>query len=290
MPEGDTIFRSARTLNRALAGKTVTAFDSVYPALVRVDHDAPVAGRRVEAVTARGKHLLITFSGDLVLHTHMRMNGSWHVYKPGERWRAPRHDMRIRIATATVEAVAFNMPVAEFLTADALRRHEVIQSLGPDLADPSFDREEVRRRMATIPDTELHDGLLNQRVLAGIGNVLKSETLFVARLNPFMRVGQLRDEDFDRLVSAVRRLMTMNTTESAIIPRAYGRATTGSLDPRAKLFVYGRSGKACRRCGTAVSVKKTGTDARLTYWCPRCQPLPEAAAASPTPGTSAANR
>lgn len=274
MPEGDTIFRSARTLNRALAGKTVTAFESVYPALVRVDHDTPLTGRTVEGASARGKHLLITFTGDLVLHTHMRMNGSWHVYKPGERWRARRSDMRIRIATASIEAIAFNVPVAEFLTADELRRHELIQSLGPDLTDTSFDREEVRRRLATIPHAELHDALLNQRVLAGIGNVLKSETLFVARLNPFVRVGQLTEDDFARLMSAAQRLMTMNITASASIPRVSGRATTGSLNPAANLFVYGRSGKACRRCGTAVSVKKTGTDARLTYWCPQCQPMP----------------
>lgn len=274
MPEGDTIFRSARTLNRALAGKTVTAFESVYPALVRVDHDATLTGRTVVAATARGKHLLIAFSGDLVLHTHMRMNGSWHVYKPGERWRAPRHDMRIRLATASVEAIAFNVPVAEFLTADALRRHELIQSLGPDLTDPAFDQAEVRRRLATIPNTELHEALLNQRVLAGIGNVLKSETLFVARLNPFLTAGQLTDDQFERLMSAAKRLMTMNITASASVPRVYGRATTGSLDPNATLFVYGRSGRACRRCGSAIDVKKTGTNARLTYWCPRCQPEP----------------
>lgn len=261
----------------------MTAFDSVYPALTRIDRDTPLAGRKVEGATTRGKHLLITFSGDLILHTHMRMNGSWHVYKPGERWRARRHEMRIRIATATIEAIAFNVPVAEFLTGDALSRHELIQSLGPDLADPSFDHGEVRSRMVSVADAELHDALLNQRVLAGIGNVLKSETLFVARLNPFTRVNQLTDEDFDRLMSAARRLMTMNIRESASILRVYGRATTGSLDPSANLFVYGRAGKACRRCGTAVRVKKTGVDARLTYWCPQCQPLPPDAAVLPTP-------
>jgi endonuclease-8 len=282
MPEGDTIFRSARRLHRALAGKTVTVFDSVYPALMRVDHDTPLAGRTIEGVAARGKHLMVTFSGDLVLHTHMRMNGSWHVYRPGERWRAPRHDMRVRLATATIEAIAFNVPVAEFLTTEQLRRHELIQSLGPDLADPSFDPKDVRRRLATMADAELHDALLNQRVLAGIGNVLKSETLFVARVSPFIRVSQLTDEAFERLMSAARRLMAMNITDSTSIPR-HGRATTGSLDQRANLFVYGRSGRACRRCGTAINVRKTGADARLTYWCPHCQPLPPAAAGTRSP-------
>ena len=147
MPEGDTIFRAARTLNRALAGRTVTRFESVYPALMRIDYQAPIAGRVVESVTSRGKHMLMAFSGDLVLHTHMRMHGSWHIYRPGERWRAPSHEMRIVIGTDAYVAVAFSVPVAEFLTAAEFARHTQIQALGPDLADPLFDRVEVRRRL-----------------------------------------------------------------------------------------------------------------------------------------------
>ena len=272
MPEGDTIFRAARTLHRALAGRTVTGFESVYPALTRVDHDAPLTGRIVEGVTARGKHLLMQFSGDLVLHTHMRMSGSWHVYKPGERWRAPQIHMRIVVSTSAYVAVAFDVPVAEFLTRDQLARHEVLQSLGPDLADPAFDRAEVRRRMAEHGSEPLHEVLLNQRVLAGIGNELKSEVLFLARLNPFARTDSLDDERFTKLMDLSLRLMTMNTIESAALGPVSGRRTTGSLDPRAKVYVYGRAGKACRRCGTASQLSKAGRDARLTYWCPRCQP------------------
>ncbi|MFN7982848.1 MAG: DNA-formamidopyrimidine glycosylase family protein [Vicinamibacterales bacterium] len=271
MPEGDTLFRAARTLQRALAGRRILHFESVYPALTRVDTDAPIAGRTVTEVTARGKHLLIGFSGDLVLHTHMRMHGSWHIYKPGERWRAPARDLRIRLDTDKYIALAFNVPVAEFLTADALARHERLQALGPDLTDPQFDRQEVRRRMETRGADPIHDVLLDQRVLAGIGNVLKSEVLFVARINPFTPAGSLSDEQFDRLMTASLRLMRLNTVDAGRTPHIMGRRTTGSLNPHNKLFVYGRAGKPCRVCDTAIELGKSGTDVRLTYWCPSCQ-------------------
>lgn len=271
MPEGDTIFRTARTLNRALAGRTVSRFESVYPALTRVDDDKRIAGRVIEAVSSRGKHLLMAFSGDLILHTHMRMHGSWHIYRPGEPWQAPSHEMRIVIGTDAYVAVAFNVPVAEFLTGADLVRHAQIQALGPDLADPLFDREEVRRRLASHGDEPIHDVLLNQQVLSGIGNVLKSEVLFVARLNPFAPVRTIDDATYDRLLDAALRLMKMNITDAAGVTPGFGRRTTGSLDPRAKLFVYGRGGKPCRTCGTPVEARKTGIDSRLTYWCPKCQ-------------------
>ena len=271
MPEGDTIFRAARTLHRALAGRVVTRFESVFPALTRVDTDAPIAGRSVTSVSARGKHLLMAFDRDLILHTHMRMNGSWHIYRPGERWRAPKHDMRVRIDTDAYVAVAFSVPVAEFLTAEDLARHPRISTLGPDLASDAFDRNEVRRRMAAHATGPLHDVLLDQRVLAGIGNVLKSEALFVARLSPFMRAGDLTTDQFDRLIDVSLRLMTMNITESTVMTPLAGRRTTGSMDPRAALFVYGRARRPCRRCGTPIAVEKSGADVRLTYWCPSCQ-------------------
>lgn len=273
MPEGDTIFRAARTLHRALAGRRVTRFESVYPKLTRIDHDRPLAGRTIVSVAARGKHLLMTFSGDLILHTHMRMNGSWHIYRVGERWRAPRHEMRIRVDTAKYVAVGFNIPVAEFLTSAQVATHEQIQALGPDLTDPAFDRAEVRRRMMAFATEPLHDVLLNQRVVAGIGNVLKSEVLFVARVNPFTTASDLDDEAFERLMDTALRLMDMNTREDSSGPPTFGRRTTRSLDPSINLYVYGRDGKPCRNCGGAIEARKTGVDARLTYWCPRCQRL-----------------
>src|SRR3954470_22439015 len=131
MPEGDTIFRAARTLHRALAGHAVVRFESVFPALTRVDEDAPIAGRTVEAVTAAGKHVLMRFSGDLVLRTHMRMNGSWHIYRPGERWRRPRRDMRLVVGARDCEAVGFNVPVAELLQGKAIERQEDLRLMGP---------------------------------------------------------------------------------------------------------------------------------------------------------------
>lgn len=281
MPEGDTIFRAARTLHRALATRVVTRFESVFPALTRVDVDAPIRGRTVTGVSARGKHLLIAFSGDLILHTHMRMNGSWHIYRPGERWRAPKHDMRIQIATDAYVAVGFSVPVAEFLTGEALARHPRISTLGPDLAAADFDREEVRRRVAAHPADPLHDVLLDQRVMAGIGNVLKSEVLFVARLDPFMHAGALTAEQFDRLIDVSLRLMTINIVESAVMTPVFGRRTTGSMDPGATLFVYGRTGRPCRRCGTRIEMAKSGVDVRLTYWCPVCQHVQREPTAGP---------
>jgi endonuclease-8 len=272
LPEGDTIFRAARTLHRALSGRRVTGFESVYPALTRIDASAPIAGRTVESVTSRGKHLLMTFSGDCILHTHMRMHGSWHIYRVGERWRAPRRDMRIVVTTDVFAAVGFNIPVAEFLTALQLARHPIIQSLGPDLADPAFDRDEVARRIATHALEPIAEVLLDQRVVSGIGNVLKSEVLFVAGVHPLRAGGTLDAAQLNRIIDVALRLMTMNIVESTSVPLPVGRRTTGSLDPSAKLHVYGRAGKPCRRCGTPIEVAKTGIDARLTYWCPRCQP------------------
>ncbi|MQA29709.1 MAG: Fpg/Nei family DNA glycosylase [Luteitalea sp.] len=271
MPEGDTIFRAARTLHRALAGRLVTRFESVYPALSRADVDTPLAGRSVVSVTSRGKHILMAFSGDLVLHTHMRMHGSWHIYRPGERWRAWPREMRLVVAVGTCEAVGFNVPIAEFLTGRQLERHRQIQALGPDLADPAFDRAEVLRRMRDAGRGPVAELLLNQRVMSGIGNVLKSEILFVAGIDPFRPVPAIHDEALDRLLTVAVRLMAMNVVESKSMTLVIGRRTTGSLNPSATLWVYGRGGKPCRRCGAAISMRRTGADARLTYWCPRCQ-------------------
>ena len=272
MPEGDSIFRAARTLHRALAGSAVTRFESALPALNRIDHDRPLAGRTIESVSARGKHLLMTFSGDLVLRTHMRMNGSWHIYRPGERWQRPARDMRIVVETARFVAVGFNVPVAEFLTGRELSRHSVLEALGPDLLAPSFDREEVLRRMRNEAGTAIADVLLNQRVVAGIGNIFKSEVLFLASVDPFRPTNELSDETLRLIVNEAAAQLRANVLErSQTLSTASGIRTTRSLDPREKLWVYGRGGKPCRKCGTTIRAKKTGDDARLTYWCPGCQ-------------------
>lgn len=272
MPEGDSIFRAARTLHRALAGSRVTRFESVFPALSRIDHDRPLAGRTIESVSARGKHLLMTFSGDLILRTHMKMNGSWHIYRPGERWQRPARDMRIVVETARFVAVGFTVPVAEFLTARELSRHPELEALGPDLLAVPFDGAEVLRRIRAQGHAAIAEVLLNQRVVAGIGNIFKSEVLFLTGVYPFRPASELSDDTLGLIVNEARTQLRANVLKtSQTLSRAVGIRTTRSLDPSATLWVYGRGGKPCRKCGTTISAKKTGVDARLTYWCPECQ-------------------
>jgi len=275
MPEGDTIFRAARAMHRALAGKVVTEFRSVLPALNRIDDDAPLAGRTIDAVRASGKHLLIQFSGDLILRTHMRMNGSWHLYRPGERWRRPNMDMRIVISTPDFVAVGFRIPVAEFLTSRTALRQTDLRLIGPDLLGTEFDEDEVIRRMRKRPQLPMSDALLNQRVVAGIGNVYKSEVLFICGVSPFRPLSSVDDLTLRRILRKARQLLGANVidgTTAAIVTYSGFRRTTGRSDSAERLWVYSRGGQPCRKCGTRVESTKQGMDARLTYWCPRCQP------------------
>lgn len=265
MPEGDTIYLAAATLRRSLLGETVTRFESVLPALTRIDVDRRVVGRTVDSVDARGKHLLVTFSGDLTLRTHMRMNGAWHVYPPGVRWRRPSRDARLVIETAHAVAVAFNIQDAQLLTAQELARHPQLRSLGPDLLADDFDVEEARRRLRAQGAVPIADVLLAQRVVAGIGNVFKSEILFLARIHPFTSTAALDAAQLDAIVQIARKVMRASV-------RVGRRTTRSSLNPNERLWVYGRSAQPCLRCGTPIQAKKTGEDARITYWCPRCQP------------------
>jgi endonuclease VIII len=274
VPEGDTIFRAARTLHQALAGRTVVRFDTVLPALGRVDEDARLVGQAIDRVWAVGKHLLIAFSGGLVLRTHMRMHGSWHVYRPGERWRRPHHQVRVAIHTDAFVAVGFSIPVAEFVAAASLGRHEPLAQLGPDVLSPTFVAAEAVARLRARGDMPIGEALLDQRALAGIGNVYKSEICFLCAVHPATRVSALPDGQIVRLVEMARRLLRLNVSETsgAAIATTTGlRRTTRSADPSARLWVYGRRGRPCRRCGTAIRAQKQGADARTTYWCERCQ-------------------
>jgi endonuclease-8 len=292
MPEGDTIHRAARTLHRALAGRAVTRFESVFPALTRVDVDTPIRGRTIERVESRGKHLLIWFSGGpaspkgaaevgghyeyhpLVLRTHMRMSGSWHIYRPHERWQGRRDDMRIIVETDELHAVAFNVPVAEMTTAEALERAHGISNLGPDPLSAGFRADEAVARIVSRAGIDIADALLDQAAIAGIGNVYKSEILFAGRISPFAKVSELTAADVERLVAIAVKFMRANGAEGtpAAIDTYRGlRRTTGRRDPGARLWVYGRAGKPCRRCGTAISIRRQGPHARSTYWCPSCQ-------------------
>ena len=274
MPEGDTIFRAARTLHRALADQTVTRFETALALLAQIDRDQPIAGRTIEKVTAAGKHCLMHLSGGLILRTHMRMNGSWHIYRPGERWQRPHRDMRIVIETAAMHAVAFTVPVAEFVTSAQLATHDVVAELGPDPLSDTFRADDAIERMQGHGDTAIADVLLEQTVIAGIGNVFKSEVLFGARINPFVPVSQLTREQLAAIVAVAVRFMRVNVV-SGFSRTVEMRRTTGRADPSARLWVYGRGGQPCRRCGAPISRQKQGPYARSTYWCPRCQSVPK---------------
>lgn len=276
MPEGDTIFRAARTLNRALAGNIVTGFESVFPRLTRVEFDAGVVGRTVEQVSAQGKWLRMNFSGDLILLTHMLMSGSWHIYRPGETWQRPRNDMRIVVKTKDIWAVGFKIPVAEFHTADTLRRRAGYRHLGQDVLAENFDAGTSIVSLRARGEVEVGAALLSQSILAGLGNVFKSEVCFACGVNPFRRIEELSIEELTCLVATARKFLQQNVTEtsgSQMVTYTGLRRTTGRSNREERLWVYGRRNDPCRRCGTTIESRKQNPDARTTFWCPQCQPL-----------------
>jgi len=279
MPEGDTIYRSARALERAIGGSVVTGFETALSKLARVDDDAPITGRTITKVESRGKWLLIHFSGDLILATHMLMSGSWHLYRTGERWQMPRSRMRIVIITADWQAVAFNAPVAEFYTTRSLERSQQIPKLGPDILSADFTlhqgAERLKQYALKSPTSEVGTTLLNQRVLAGLGNVYKSEVAFAAGVHPFRAISTLTPAEIERLVEFAHRHMKANVVDGkgdGIVTYSGNRRTTHATDRRERLWVYGRQHQECRRCGATIFMRRQGTGARSTYWCPDCQP------------------
>ncbi len=275
MPEGDTIFRAARTLQRALAGQVVTRFETVLPHLARVHEDSPITGRTVDLVDSNGKWLMMHFSGDLILLTHMLMSGSWHIYRPGEPWQRSRYHMRVLIGTADILAVAFNVPIAEFHTEKTLGARAGFSKLGPDVLKSAFDEAAAVAKLHSRPELEIAVALLTQSVLAGIGNVFKSEVCFACGIHPFRSVASLSTHELEKVVAASRKLMLANVAETSgdrILTYTGFRRTTGRSDPSERLWVYGRVGQPCRRCGTAIESRKQGEDARITFWCPQCQP------------------
>jgi endonuclease-8 len=283
MPEGDTIYRAARALQRAIGGKVVTGFETGLATLARVNDDSPLVGRVVEKVESRGKWCLIFFSGDLILVTHMLMSGSWHLYRPGERWQMGRNRMRVVIRTVDWEAVGFNIPVVEFHTARSFERSGQVPKLGPDILSESFTVESGVARLAAYarenPDEEIAIVLLNQRVLAGLGNVYKSEVAFAAGVNPFRAMRTITPREMEAMVEVAQRYMKANVVDATpdgkgdgIVTYSGNRRTTHAMDREERLWVYGRQGQECRRCGATVMMRKQGMQARSTYWCPACQP------------------
>lgn len=262
MPEGDTVWQAARRLHLALAGKTLTRSDLRVPAYATAD----LTGRTVLDVTPRGKHLLTRVEGGLTLHSHLRMDGSWRVYAPGERWRGgPAHQIRAILGTADTTAVGYRLPVLELLrTADEPR---AVGHLGPDLLGPDWDAAQALANLLGDPARPLGEALLDQRNLAGIGNVYKSELCFLLGVTPWLPVGELPAARAAQLPELAKRLLEANRERPV-------RVTT---DRRGHdLFVYGRAPRPCLRCRTPVRVADQGDPARErpTYWCPTCQTGP----------------
>ena len=274
MPEGDSIFRAARSMHRVLSGHLVTKFETAYAHLDRVNVDTPIVGRTIERIESAGKHHLIVFSGDLILRTHMRMNGSWHLYHHGERWWRGPQAMRVRIDTADWVAVAFSVPVAEFVTPKELTTTDPVAKLGPDLLGREFDRDEAVRRLMASAHQPIAMSLLDQRLVAGIGNVYKSEVLFLSSVNPFTPVAAVPKETLERMMDLARGLLKDNVIDGTS-PRIQTyrnlRMTNRASEHDESLWVYGRAGKPCRKCGTPIEMRKMGIEARSTYWCPQCQ-------------------
>ena len=243
MPEGDTIWRTANQLRPRLAGKRITrAAPEKFERLV---------GSTVTDVLPNGKHLLVHFDNGLVLHSHMRMTGSWHLYRPGEPWRKPARLARAVLENEDTVAVLFNAPIAE------LRRARVVEHdlahLGPDILSAELDLAEVLKRARKAERPALGELLLNQRVAAGIGNIYKCESLWRLKLDPWLPAGALDDEALGTLYQTARALML------------------GALRKRPPIAVHGKAGRSCPRCGWRIACRNQGDPPRFTYYCPKCQ-------------------
>jgi endonuclease-8 len=243
LPEGDTIVRTANQLRPRLAGKRVTrASPEKFQRLV---------GSTVTEVSTNGKHLLIHFDNGLVLHSHMRMIGSWHLYGPGDRWRKPAWQARVVLENDNTVAVLFSAPVVE------LRREKEVNldlsHLGPDILAPELELETILMRARRSQRQPLGELLLDQRVAAGIGNIYKCESLWRLKLDPWMPAKELDDTDLGRLYAEARKLML------------------AALRRRSPHAVHGRAGRSCPRCMGRIGCRRQGDPPRFTYYCPRCQ-------------------
>ncbi|MFJ4973197.1 Fpg/Nei family DNA glycosylase [Streptomyces sp. NPDC088755] len=284
MPEGDTVLQTAARLHAALAGRVLTHADLRVPRFATAD----LSGRAVLDVTARGKHLLTRLEGGLTLHSHLRMDGAWRVYAPGERWRGgPGHQIRAVLTNADHTAVGYRLPVLELLRTS--EESKAVGHLGPDLLGPDWDADLAVERLLAAPDRPLGDALLDQRNLAGIGNVYKCELCFLARVTPWLPVGALSEGTLPRLVALAHRLLDANrhrptrttTIRAEHRPRPDTPAPTEPTPPKRPLpplrvqeplYVYGRARRPCLRCSTPI--RKIDQDDRPTYWCPGCQSGP----------------
>jgi endonuclease-8 len=258
VPEGDTVFRTAQHLDQALAGRPLTVSDVRVPKYASVD----LVGSTVENVVSRGKHLL-TRVGDYSIHTHLKMEGSWHIYRHGTRWRRPAYQARIVLENADWVTVGFELGLVEVIERE--REEEVVGYLGPDLLGPDWDAEEAVRRLEAQGDREIDVALLDQRNLAGLGNEYVNELCFLRGLLPERPVAEVRD--LPGVVALAHRLIVANRDR-------VDRTMTGDTRPGRQTWVYGREGQPCRRCGTRIRRGSLGANQlaqRVTYWCPVCQ-------------------
>jgi len=257
MPEGDAVWQTAQRLHQALAGRVLTRSDFRVPRYATTD----LKGRLVTEAVSRGKHLLIRTGDGITVHTHLRMDGSWRV-SPARDRVANSHRIRLILANTEWQAVGYQLGVVEVL--HTASEHRVVGYLGPDLLGPDWDPAEAERRLGADPARPVGEALLDQRNLAGIGNVYKAELLFLRGINPWRPVGDVAD--IDALVGLARRMLDANKERS-------GMVTTGVARRGEQTWVYGRAGRPCRRCGTLVKSADQGRnpEERITYWCPRCQ-------------------
>ncbi|RJQ82936.1 Fpg/Nei family DNA glycosylase [Pseudonocardiaceae bacterium YIM PH 21723] len=257
MPEGDTVFLSGKRLDEALSGRRLTRGELRHPRLSTVD----LTGREVSGVASVGKHLFTRFTDGLSLHSHFKMDGSFHLYRPGARFSRPDHQIRAILATANHVAVGFLLHDLELLpTADEGR---LVGHLGPDLLAEDWDPAEAVHRLSADGDQELGLALLDQRIMAGVGNVYRAEICFLLRVSPFAPVSTV---DPAAVVALARKLLLVNAWRPE-------RSTTGDLGRGRQLWVYERGGKACLRCRSRIErhVQGTGVTARNVWLCPRCQ-------------------
>jgi endonuclease-8 len=230
-----------------------------------------IVGREITAVEALGKNLLIRFDNGLELRTHLRMNGSWHRYRPGERWRRPPGRARLVIEVPGAVAVCFDAPVVELFEQRVEAIHPALGRLGPDILAPDFDADEALRRLRdpSRAGTSIAEALLDQRALAGIGNIYKNEVLWIERVSPFVTVAEVGDETLTRLLATARRIMLANATATGGPIRV---TTIGDRNSPNERNTYGRTGRPCRRCRTLIASAKQGSEVpRTTFWCPTCQ-------------------
>ncbi len=275
MPEGDTIFQTAAALRPLLVGRQIERASASAPG----PQIQRVIGSRVIAVEPVGKHMLIRFDNGLSLHTHLRMAGSWHRYAPGERWRMPAWRARVVLEVPGHVVVCFNAPVVELMQDRAVDRHPSLAALGPDLISDTFSTEDALSRLRARPDTEIAEAISDQRVMAGVGNVFKSEVLFIEHVNPWTHVAELSNQKLVALIATAHRLLRENATPG----RPHRVTTRGdpAVNSALSLYVYGRAHRPCPRCGTPIRTRRQGALNRPTYWCPACQPTFQTSPGSP---------